>query len=172
MAVAYFAAQKAYVAEKVGREMNVMEKLGYHQIITVAVQDPVYNYLASQRTHYQYQHQYLVVGITLKRLPMILEKKFSELLGILTPILLAEQFASELILISNFTTNLLIINHANVLRWFLDLELKQDLITPTRLDTLLHVNEIQDCELARTMTNRNAPFNIIFVFNAFILIIF
>ena len=94
MAVAYFAAQKAYVAEKVGREMNVMEKLGYHQIITVAVQDPVkstslwnlsnlsimkkniitkisivitsfiflqvYNYLASQRTHYQYQHQYLV----------------------------------------------------------------------------------------------------------------
>ena len=41
MAVAYFAAQKAYVAEKVGREMNVMEKLGYHQIITVAVQDPV-----------------------------------------------------------------------------------------------------------------------------------
>ena len=57
----------------------------------------------------------------------------------LIPILHAEQFASELILILNFTTNLLIINHANVLRWFLDLELKQDLITPTRLDTLLHV---------------------------------
>ena len=79
------------------------------------------------------------MGITLKRLPMILENKFSELLGMLKPILHAEQFASKLILISNFTTNLLIINHANVLRWFLDLELKRDLIMPTRLDTLLHV---------------------------------
>merc|ERR1712136_352022 len=34
------------------------------------------------------------------------------------------------------------------------------------------VNEIQDCDLAWTMTNRNAPFNITFICNALIPIIF
>ena len=65
-----------------------------------------------------------VVEITLKLLLILMDKDFSGLFHfrIFKPILHAEHFAKRAIPILNFTTNLLITNHATVLRWKLDLQ--------------------------------------------------